>query len=384
MHADRHQVAARRAIVFVIELGRQVHQPVIFLPVVQVRLHDAQAAVRIRSELRFEDAHRTDSGIQDRGALRLVAGIVIGIDLRGAHCGVVHQELVAGRDGKRARARETVARPLAVRLGVRHAAGRQDHARIGGANVHFEVRCVIDEMLAHAARLVQHPTLPQHIGHHERVPIRQVDLVHIVAIRVFLDLGGQRDAEAHAQRGMCARRKRLPVREIDRQPLPVQVVPERTAIPHNVLEHKAAAQVGLDRQDELPKRHAGLVGVADRLVHAQLIIVIIEQGIQGVLRPGGGGRRRGRDERGGSKFKGRGRRVGGRLRRKGGSEGWRIGPHTDWLEGRRRGGRVWGGGHQHQRRGCAERRRKRAGSQQQASQQADHKSGGACGAMRVL
>ena len=64
-------------------------------------------------------------------------------------------------------------------------------------------------------------------------------------------------------------RRRL--RQIDRQPLPTEIVRQRGAIKHNVLKGKTASQIWFDSQHQLTERHAGLVGVLDRFVHSHLV-----------------------------------------------------------------------------------------------------------------
>ena len=47
------------------------------------------------------------------------------------------------------------------------------------------------------------------VRNNEWIPIRQIDLIHIIAIGMFFDLGRDVDAEAHGERHLCTGRKCL-------------------------------------------------------------------------------------------------------------------------------------------------------------------------------
>ena len=199
-------------------------------------------------------------------------------------------------------------------------------------------------MLSDIGWIVQDPAVS--IGHDERIPVRQVELVHVVAVRVVLYLGGEVDAEAHANR--CLRARCQGLRQLNGHPLPAEIVIERASIHHNVLDGEAASQVGLDGHHNLIECHTGLVGVADGLIRAHLVSLVIEQHVYGVLCPCGCRPGCGRRQGCGSVFECWGWRIGGRERREGIGQGRRRSSGDQRLEWCGRGRRVGVGGDENQ------------------------------------
>ena len=201
--------------------------------------------------------------------------------MRSPGAGVVHQELIAGGEGKGTRPHQPVARPFAVGISVWHSTRRDDHPGLGRAEVHFEVGGIVDQVLAQGNRVMQQPSVTER--HDEWIPIGKVDLVQIVAVGMFSDLGRDRDAEAHTEGQRRARGQHLWQR--NGQPLPVEIVGQWVAVEQDIFEREPAAQVRLDRHDDLPQCDPGLVGVDDSLVHGHFPPGIIEQGKERVLGP---------------------------------------------------------------------------------------------------
>src|SRR6266498_885112 len=124
---------------------------------------------------------------------------------------------------------------------------------------------------------------PVAVRNNERIPIRQVDLIYIKAIRMILDLNRDLNAEAHRDCGLRTRIERL--RQMDSQPMPAEIIGEWIPIEQHVLDAESASQIWLGRHYQFVERYACLIGVADRLVRTELMTGIIKQSIDCVLSP---------------------------------------------------------------------------------------------------
>jgi hypothetical protein len=135
-------------------------------------------------------------------------------------------------------------------------------------------------MLAYIGWIVQYPAID--IRHDKGIPVRQVKLVHVVAVGSGLELDRDIYAETHAESHLLPRVDRP--RQVNRQPLSAEIVIELAAIHKDILEREAVSQVGFHGHDYFVERSAGLVGVVDRFIRSQLVTVIIEQHVHCVLR----------------------------------------------------------------------------------------------------
>ncbi len=147
-------------------------------------------------------------------------------------------------------------------------------------------------MLTVIPGIVQHPARPRCIRDDERVPVRQVDLpgsvsVNARALHAGVLLFGERQDERvlECNRDGCFRRERRGQGEFEF--LSTQVVSSdgRTIHAQGGQVEASRPHVGDDRQHEVRKCFAAVVGVEDGLVHADGFGSIVQRGVDCVLRP---------------------------------------------------------------------------------------------------
>ena len=156
-----------------------------------------------------------------------------------------------------------------------------DNVLIIHLQIDFEIRRVVDQMLAVDGRVVQNPSV--FVRRDERIPICQVDLVAQITMRMVDVLGRDGQPVAHGQADAFSRGQGL--RQENRQALAVQLVLRRCTVYIERFQREAVGNpVGFYDEQDLGERCSRPVGVADGFVHSQLTAGVIEKHMEGVLR----------------------------------------------------------------------------------------------------
>src|SRR5687768_8013730 len=99
-------------------------------------------------------------------------------------------------------------------------------------------------MFTYGPRVMQNPAVP--IRDNEGIPVRQVDLIHVITIGMLFCFWWNGYSEAHGENRLGIRRERL--RQVDGESLPAQVIIKGIAVQQNIFKRKITFEIWFHSQ----------------------------------------------------------------------------------------------------------------------------------------